>query len=117
MINKGLAKKRGLSQAQIEVIESLQKNRDEIEARMKKLNPKKNKETLLELLEEWRENEYKLQDAWMFRRDCRMHKEFFIPHCSCPKIDNEDCIGTDMRYINPKCIYHGQTKWKGGRED
>ena len=50
--------------------------------------------------------EFQLQKLWGLDQDERMHFWFKRPKCSCPKSDNSDVIGTDIKYINSKCILH-----------
>lgn len=51
--------------------------------------------------------EFRLQEIWKFPKDENFHAWYRIPHCSCPKLDNDDCRGTPKRFINPRCYVHG----------
>lgn len=49
---------------------------------------------------------FQLQKLWKFDQDENMHRWFDIPKCSCPKLDNEESLGTPSRIIDPNCIIH-----------
>lgn len=52
--------------------------------------------------------EYELQDAWKMDANPDFHSWWFMaPKCTCPKLDNEDRIGTCERIINKNCLMHG----------
>ena len=52
--------------------------------------------------------EFKLQKLWGFPQDRNHHRWFDVPKCSCPKRDNADSLGSDLRTINSDCILHGE---------
>jgi len=110
MINKKLAKKQKLSPETIGEILLLHDKRDEIEAGMKEMDPVKHKAILKIMFLNWRANEYKLQELWGFEKNANYHQDYLLPHCTCPKMDNQDYLGTNMRWTTEGCIYHGRKK-------
>lgn len=61
----------------------------------------------LRLVEEVKQLEFKLQDAWKFPRDKNWHRWFEVPRCTCPKMDNIDMLGCNLISMNMSCIWHG----------
>ncbi len=62
----------------------------------------------LRLVEEVKQLEFKLQDAWKFERNSSYHLWYLIPKCRCPKMDNEENLGiSNYRIINESCPWHG----------
>ena len=54
-----------------------------------------------------RKLEYKLQEAWKFKRDKSHHKYWYrVPGCTCPIYDNDELLGIDMERISPNCPIH-----------
>ena len=53
--------------------------------------------------------EFAMQRAWRFEENVNYHSWWYhTPHCSCPKIDNEERYGTGAgKVINKACILHG----------
>jgi len=107
-INKELVKKQGVSKQDISKINRLHEIRDDYIARMKKLNPKK-EQYLLRLFSSFiTEINYQLQELWGFDRNKNYHRDWYLPHCICPKMDNDDMYGTDYQVITDKCPIHTQ---------
>lgn len=51
--------------------------------------------------------EFALQKAWNFPKDKKCHSWWYqVPHCNCPRLDNQDRFGTDQRVINETCPVH-----------
>ncbi len=51
--------------------------------------------------------EYDLQRIWKFEIDPKKHRYWYrVPQCTCPKIDNMDLFGTDMRIFAADCPVH-----------
>ena len=84
-------------------INQLHARRNQLVGRMKR---SKKPETLKALYLEWTENEFLLQDAWKFERDIRFHASWHLPHCICPKMDNDDAFGTGYYVVNEGCPIH-----------
>ena len=106
-INEQLALEQGLTEYDLEEIREHWQERNRIENRMKRHNPKNHPTSLKTLFGQWRENEFALQEIWGFERNANYHRDFDIPYCTCPKLDNEDYLGTGYRVVTAGCIYHG----------
>jgi hypothetical protein len=53
--------------------------------------------------------EYDLQECWGFNKDVSFHSYWYrIKGCTCPKIDNADRFGTEVRVYNAGCKFHGE---------
>lgn len=51
--------------------------------------------------------EFTLQKIWRFPQDKNYHRYWFkIPKCQCPKVDNEERVGTEYRIISESCKIH-----------
>lgn len=56
-------------------------------------------------------HEYALQALWNFKICSDYHQWWFkVKGCECPKLDNQDRVGTGSRVINQDCPYHCK-KW------
>lgn len=62
---------------------------------------------LRDALAAWRENQYLLQDTWKFERNPNYFREWTLPGCTCPKMDNEDRYPYG-RVISDSCLIHGK---------
>lgn len=60
---------------------------------------------LYEYLKEYRKINYKLQQLWGFKKDYLTHRDFLLPHCECPKDDNQFEFGYN-RYVCGDCPVH-----------
>lgn len=55
-----------------------------------------------------KEIEFRLQEAWGFKRNSNNHSWWFqVPHCLCPQLDNWDRVGTEYAIIVGNCPIHG----------
>lgn len=55
------------------------------------------------------ELEFELQRLWGFPENINYHRYWFLlPKCTCPKIDNNELIGSILKYYNNDCIIHGE---------
>ncbi|QHJ78817.1 MAG: hypothetical protein [Caudoviricetes sp.] len=104
-INMDLARRKNLSEQEIQLIIKLQLNRKKILGRMQSLSDA-DKTTRLNIRNEYRQNEKKLQIAWKFSDDShkRFMTELSFPGCCCPYLDNRDSMF--HRYINTNCKWH-----------
>jgi len=50
--------------------------------------------------------EYELQKAWHFKKNKYMHKWYDVPQCECPKLDNQERLGTKYQIISETCSIH-----------
>ena len=104
MINMKLAKARNLSEQDILDIKVLHEGREYIEAVMRLVD---SPATLQALFKAWTDNEYALQEKWGFARDANYHKWWYVPKCSCPKLDNDDAYPLGYYAVNMDCPVHG----------
>jgi hypothetical protein len=107
-VNMDLVKELGITYEKVSKIAELHVKRIDIFNRMEALNPEKDYDQLRELAGLLPEIEYQLQALWGFPCDSRYHKWFTVPHCTCPKHDNLDRIGTGHFIINKDCPIHGE---------
>lgn len=108
MINLRLATQKNLSKEQIEKIEFRQFFRGVIEEVMQsEVIASTGSITSLEnLAKVWSDNEYTLQNLWGFTADCRYHKFWTLPGCTCPKLYNQDNYPTGPYFYNNGCPFH-----------
>lgn len=110
-LNASMVEKMKLSEKQVELIKELHLEQHTRRKKMAALidqNPSSLRKDLRKLLKEWRKAEYLLQEAWGFRKNKRFHKEFELPGCLCPKMDNMDMFGSGLRWVCSTCPYHGE---------
>lgn len=105
MINKELAKARGLSEETINKIQSIQDLQDKCLEESKELT---DKYEIIWSFQTWIGLSRHLQDLWGFERNEDYIRFWEHPHCSCPCIDNEDNYPTGYYYKSNKCIIHGK---------
>lgn len=60
---------------------------------------------LKKLLSDWTEVNNVMQDVWGFEINPQNHASWRLPHCECPKMDNDDFYPT-MRYFSSDCVIH-----------
>lgn len=108
MVNMTLARQQNRTITDIIKIHCFQQHRESLEKQMKDMNPETDVAYLRHLKYLWVQNELDLQEAWGFALDTSYHKEFLLPHCTCPIYDNLVMVGSDVRYRNKNCIYHGE---------
>lgn len=54
------------------------------------------------------ELDYKLQELWGFPKNPDYHTHWFnIEGCLCPKLDNQERVGSGSRWISKSCPFHG----------
>jgi len=103
IINLELAKKRNLSESDIQTLEYLHKRLHTILTRPEMID--EDNSIIVKLIESI---EYTLQLIWGFSLDKDFHRYWNeVKGCSCAKEDNYDMIGLDIRYIATDCIFHG----------
>jgi hypothetical protein len=59
------------------------------------------------LLIEYTSGEYEMQRLWGFPEDSNYHRFWDIPACACPKMDNNERVGTEYTVISGGCPLHG----------
>ena len=73
----------------------------------------KSSDELKELAVDLEDLEFRMQDAWNWKRDATKHTHWlFIPHCTCPKMDNRDPIYAGRRIISGSCPVHSTGAFK-----
>ena len=102
-INPALAKQQNLSKAEIAAFELVS---TQLEAFLRRPEMYANPEEAVAIVEGF---EYVLQSLLKFPMSKDYHKYWKgIKGCTCPKIDNDGMFGTEMRYINSECYWHGK---------
>lgn len=111
IINRDLAKKMGADEKKIQKIH---RKRERLFKKAEKENDHK---TMSNLVKELEQIEFELQRAWGFSEDAKFHTWWYkIPKCTCPKMDNADVTGVDLRYISENCPYHGNYHAKQNKQ-
>lgn len=106
-LNPRLIEKQNLSEVQCQAIIELHRKKYGKIQQMKAMHPSDTEE-LRKIVGEITELEFKLQDAWGFDRNQLMHRFWELPHCTCPKLDNEDSYGTEYYIVVKSCPLHGE---------
>ena len=105
-INPLLLKKQK-AEDNLELIKYLHKQRLLLEDLMKYHTGPEGYTGVLEVInKDWREVQFKLQDAWGFDRDARMHRFWEVPGCKCPKMDNNDSYPSGRYIVSGNCLIH-----------
>jgi len=105
-LNERLILQQQLSEYEVLQILKLHEYRITIRGKMKALPPDNPKiKTYAKDLEHI---EFLLQDAWKFERNINYHKFWEAPHCTCPKMDNEDAWPSGHYVRNLGCPVHGE---------
>lgn len=107
MINEKLVKIQGVDEKDVVLIKSRHELREQIEKDMESLILPQDESKLQELYTEWTTNEFELQKLWKFPQNKNFHRSWYLPHCSCPKIDNEERLGYGM-IITSGCPIHNK---------
>lgn len=105
MINMTLAKALKVSDDNISKIKALQKFSDDLRQNMQDSDPK-DKLELRKLFKSWKQNEFDLQSLWGFKQIEMYHKDYLLPHCNCPVLDNDE-VYPYRRFKRDNCVYHG----------
>ncbi len=66
----------------------------------------KNINKLLSLAEDVKQNEFKIQTLFNFSPSEDWFRFWQLPGCSCPRMDNEDRLGTPYKIRNLNCKLH-----------
>jgi hypothetical protein len=54
-----------------------------------------------------------LQELWRFPKNRNYIKDWYFPHCTCPKIDNDDRYPDGAYYRSADCPIHGYGNLNG----
>jgi len=107
ILNQKLLKKNKVTEAQEEKLYKLYEELDNIFKQDKTLDAS-NKEQAKTLVLELENLEFELQKNWNFPQSVNFHTYWSkLSNCSCPKLDNQERIGTGQRITVGDCIYHG----------
>jgi len=111
VISESMCMRQGIDDATLDKIKNLHGVRHMYVVSMQKCAPKmyEDRYKLRSLAEIVTEYDYQLQELWGFGRNKNFHKFWELPHCTCPRHDNMDRIGTPYAIINRNCILHGET--------
>ena len=105
-LNERLILQQKLSEVEVEQILRLHEYKLTICAKMEALPPDNPK--VKAYAKELEQLEFLLQDAWKFPRDANFHRFWEMPHCTCPKMDNEDAYPSGYYVKNLSCPVHGE---------
>lgn len=110
-LNPHLIVKQGLNEDEVRLLEELHEKRLNLFKLMASCDPKMkgDRVMLAEYAQQVEQLEFRMQEAWKFDKDRNMHSWWFrVPHCRCPKLDNEEHIGTPYRIFTQDCPVHGE---------
>ena len=105
-LNEHLILQQKLSESEVLQILKLHEYKLTIRAKMRALpsdNPK-----IKAYAKDLERVEFLLQDAWKFERNINYHKFWEAPHCTCPKMDNDDAYPTGYYVRHLGCPVHGE---------
>ena len=104
-INMALATRLGLGEKRVAKIVLTQALAEACLDEMRKV---KALPTLRALANSWTSAQFILQALWGYPEDARFHRFWELPHCLCPKMDNEERWGTDWTIRASHCPIHGE---------
>lgn len=107
-VSPALALQQRLSDEGLETIKALHCDRLEQYERFqvavaKSVSP----EEMNVLIDEFTAREFKMQEVWGFSQDVNFHRFWDIPGCLCPRMDNDERVGTPYKVYNGSCPIHG----------
>ncbi len=101
-----LAKQRNLSDHTILQINSCYSAEKEMIEVMKLIDDRK---ILKAIFKRWTALQFYLQRLWGFEEDCMFHRSWYLPKCTCAKMDNDDIYPYGIRggyWITADCPIH-----------
>jgi len=105
MINQKLADKRSISEESRELILEYQNQLKLINKNIDDYTDVIGYKGVSELV---RDIEFQLQKLWGFEQDDKYHYHWFnVKGCTCPKLDNQEVLGTGKSWFNFSCPFHG----------
>lgn len=105
-LNSKMVEMKGLTDTEIRSIVKLHQKKVQLADDMSRFSSSNSKELKI-IAAAITEIEFQLQDLWKFEKDIRMHSFFLLPHCTCPKMDNKERLGTDYLITDTMCPIHG----------
>lgn len=109
MINLELAAKQQLSEDEVYKIEQLHYSRKLLHDAIAQAIAAGNKTVARAIAKALPEIELELQKLWKFKQDIGYYKFWYVPGCSCSKLDSDDNFPYGPYYINDGCDIHGTT--------
>ena len=103
-LNERLIDRQRLTSREVEQIKKVHFTKSEVFEKMRETS---DRVLLRKLAEEVTELEFKLQRLWGFELNKNWHEWYSVPKCSCPKIDNYELRGQDMKIYSSHCSVHG----------
>ncbi|MFY0656265.1 MAG: hypothetical protein JXR12_05885 [Neptunomonas phycophila] len=108
MLNQRLVDQQNLSQQDVDALNDLHSMRENLFDNLKTLNVNEIIARADEINNLIEEIEFLMQDYWKFGRDAKRHTWWYRNDiCTCPKMDNDDALGANLRYHNASCPLHG----------
>lgn len=108
MLNQRLIDQQGLTHNEVQAIADLHKMREKLFANMEQMAADElsnHREQINQVIEDI---EFTMQYFWKFGPNKNMHTWWYRNNvCLCPKMDNDDALGTGFRYHNSSCPLHG----------
>lgn len=95
---------KGLPETKKKNLKYLTKKREELEEEISSCSMSDVRK-LKKLLSDWTEVNNVMQDVWGFEINSNNHASWRLPHCTCPKMDNDDFYPT-MTYFTMGCPIH-----------
>ena len=107
-LNKRLISIQGLSEVEVIVIKKLHIELQDYFEEVKNTNPHDwTKADQQRIITEVERIEFAMQKAWKFEVNANYHSWWNkVPHCTCPLMDNQDAMGSKMRYFSSVCLLH-----------
>jgi hypothetical protein len=106
-INPQMAKRQKLSDEGLENLKAMHCERLKLYARISFFIGAEETDYIPSLMKEYTALEYKMQECWGFPKDAGYHRFWDIPACTCPRMDNEDRLGTKYSIFSQECPLHG----------
>ncbi len=103
-LNDILVINQNISEGAVEKIKELHNEKMDVLDLMKDSDDASELKEYAEMIEKI---EYFLQETWGFEKNKNYHYWYMLPKCVCPKMDNKENYGTDIRIINRECPVHG----------
>ncbi len=105
--NPTLANHQNVPQLDRDLIDDLHVYRASLEAEARETT---DPTSLRQLYATWLQNEHTLQRLWNFPPNDDYIRFWTFPHCTCPKLDNNDAYPSGRYYISGTCPIHGDIK-------
>jgi len=105
-LNPFLAIKQKITVGDLETLKELHVERLEL---FDEMEAEKDVKILSKQVKKLQKLEFAMQKAWGFEQDAKFHSWWFkVPQCLCPKMDNEDMLGTGYNVFSDSCPLHGK---------